>query len=180
MTFALAFALLAIGFAESAIFSVVTAGLHHKATFLGILETAQGIGAVTGGLIAAWVLRRTSEGVMTSLALLAVTAGALLLTAPALVPVLAGMALAGVALPWINVAVITAIQRRSPPELIGRVAGAFTVSFSVPQAISIGLGAALISVISYQALLVTIAVACGLAATYLVSHSQARVKPLRA
>lgn len=175
ITLALAFAFLAIGFAESAIFSVVTVGLHHRATFVGVLMTIQGIGAVAGGLAAAWVLRRTSEGVMTSLALAGVTAGGLLLAAPALVPVLAGMVLVGVALPWINVAAITAIQRRTPAAMIGRVAGAFDVSLTVPQAISIGLGAALISAISYQALLVIIAVACAIAATYLISHTQARV-----
>ncbi len=67
ITIALTLAMLAFGFTESAGFSVVTAGLHHSASFVGVLMTTQGIGAVIGGLSAAAVLRRSSEGMMTAM-----------------------------------------------------------------------------------------------------------------
>jgi hypothetical protein len=41
---ALGLSVLAVGFSESALFSVVTVGLHHSASFVGVLTTAGGAG----------------------------------------------------------------------------------------------------------------------------------------
>ena len=174
LTIALAFALLAFGFTESAAFSVVTAGLHHTASFVGVVIPLVGVGSVAGGLTATPLLQRLSEGMLTVLGLACLAAGVLLMTLPSLGPVLAGAVLMGVVFPWVNVAAITALQRRTPGDLLGRVSGAFGLSLTIPQVTSIGLGAALIAIVGYRVLLVVIAAAAVAAATFLVSHPAAR------
>jgi MFS family permease len=169
ITLTLAFALLAMGFTESAGFSVVTAGLHRPASFVGVMLTAQGIGAVAGGLVAAPLLKRTSESRLVVAGLGCVAVAVLLLTVPNLAVDLAGVVTAGLVAPWMAVAAMTALQSRTPAALLGRVAEVFQLSLSLPQVASIGLGAALISVLSYRVLLVTVAAAAILAAGYLLS-----------
>jgi MFS family permease len=174
VTFALGLSMLVIGFAESAVFSVVTVGLHHSASFVGVTMTSQGIGAVGGGLTAAAILKRMSEGMLTALGLAFVAGAALLLTLPSTVPVLVGMVLAGCGGPWMMVAATTAMQRRTPASMLGRVSGVFGLGMTAPQAISVGLGAALIAVLNYRILLVVIAVVVIGAALFLVSRSESR------
>jgi predicted MFS family arabinose efflux permease len=174
ITLALGLSMLVIGFTESAAFSVVTVGLHHSASFVGVTMTVQGAGAVGGGLTAAPLLARMPEGMLTALALAFVVIAVLLLTLPVTTLVLAGMVLAGLAGPWLIVAATTAVQRRTPAALLGRVSGAFGLGLTLPQTVSIGLGAALIAVVSYRILLVVIAVVVGLAAGLLVSRPQTR------
>lgn len=125
ITAALAIALLVFGFTESAAYSVVTIGLHHAASFVGVLMTIQGVGAVIGGLTAAALLKRVSEGMLIAIALCFASAAVLLLTLPDIVTAVTGMVLAGLVGPWVAVAATTAIQRRTPAPLIGRVTGAF-------------------------------------------------------
>lgn len=174
VTLALGLAMLAFGFTESAGFSVVTTGLHHNASFVGVLMTVQGVGAVAGGLSAAAILRRLPEGLMTAMGLASAALAVLLLTLPSLVAVLAGMVLAGFVGPWVSVAAITAIQRRTPADLLGRVSGAFGLSLTAPQVASVGLGAALIAVVNYRILLVAVAVVAAAAVAFLVSQPQVR------
>ncbi len=174
ITISLALAMLAFGFTESAGFSVVTVGLHHKATFLGVLTSVQGGGAIAGGLTAAPLLRRVSEGMMTAMGLASAGIAVLLLTAPNLAVVLTGMLVAGLVGPWVSVAAVTAIQRRTPPELLGRVSGAFSLGLTVPQVTSVGVGAALIAAVNYQVLLLVIAVVAAAAVAYILSQPEAR------
>jgi MFS family permease len=173
---ALGLSMLVIGFTESAIFSVVTVGLHHSASFVGVTMTVQGVGAVAGGLTAPAILRRMPEGMLTAMALACVVGAVLLLTLPNVVPVLAGMVVAGFAGPWLIVAATTAIQRRTPSPLLGRVSGAFNLGVTVPQVASVALGAALIAVLNYRILLVTIAVVVAVATLFLVTRPETRLR----
>ena len=175
ITIALALAMLVFGFTETACFSVVTVGLHDKPAFVGVLITIQGAGALAGGLTAAAVLKRLSEVRLTALALSFAVVGVLLLTLPSVVPVIIGAVLAGFVGPWASVAVITALQRRTSPAVIGRVSGALDLSLSVPQVVSVGLGAALIAVLSYRLLLLIIAVVAAAAVAFLISRPVAGV-----
>jgi MFS family permease len=174
ITVALALVLLAMGFTESAGFSVVTVGLHHSASFVGVLLTVQGAGAVAGGLLAAPLLRRMTEPMLTGLGLCTAAAAVLLLTLPNLATALVAMVLAGFVGPWVSVAATTALQRRTPPAVLGRVAGAFQLALTIPQLTSIGLGAALIAVVNYRVLLVAIAVVAAIAVAYLFSTPETR------
>jgi Major Facilitator Superfamily len=177
ITIALALVLLTLGFTESAGFSVVTAGLHRTASFVGVLITVQGVGAVAGGVVAAPLLKRTSEIILTAIGLSCAAAAVLLLAVPNLVADLAGVALAGLVGPWVTVAAVTAIQRRTPSDLLGRVSGAFELSLTIPQVTSIGLGAALIAVVSYRVLLVAVAVVAAVAVAFLFTSPEIRQRP---
>lgn len=174
ITLALAFTILTLGFTESAAFSVVTIGLRHSASFIGVLITVQGAGAVVGGFAAAPLLKRVSEPVLIAMGLACVTVSMLGLMVPDLVPVLAGMAVAGFVSPWLNVAAVTAFQRRTPDAMMGRVFGVFGLALTIPQVASIGLGAALIAVVSYRVLLLVIAVVAVLAGAFLISQPGTR------
>ncbi|HLJ68427.1 MAG TPA: MFS transporter [Chloroflexota bacterium] len=146
-------ALLVVGFAETVIFAVISQGLHRPPAFLGVLSSAQGVGAIAGGLTAARVLRRVGDGRLLGLGLGLFGIGSLLLMVSSLpVVVVAGM-IAGSGLPWALVAFGTAIQRRSPPHLQGRVYSAADTMVTVPQTISIALGAGLSTVVDYHILL---------------------------
>jgi hypothetical protein len=94
----------------------------------------------------------------------------LLLTLPSIVPVIIGAVLAGFVGPWASVAVITALQRRTSPAVIGRVSGALDLSLSVPQVVSVGLGAALIAVVGYRLLLLIVAAVVAAAVAFLVTQ----------
>ncbi|MGD0702945.1 MAG: MFS transporter [Trebonia sp.] len=174
ITVALALVLLAMGFTESAGFSVVTVGLHHSASFVGVLMTVQGTGAVAGGVLAAWLLKRMTEPMLTALGLCTTAAAVLLLTLPNLATALVAMVLAGLVGPWLSVAATTALQRRTPPAVLGRVAGAFQLALTIPQLTSIALGAALIAVVNYRVLLVAIAVVAAIAVAYLFATPETR------
>jgi len=171
---ALGISVLAVGFAEPALFSAVTVGLHHSASFLGVLATVEGAGAVLGGMSAAALLRRVSEPALLAMALACMTLAMLALTLPDLVVVLVGMAVSGLAGPWLSVAGITAFQRRTPAAKMGRVFGVVRLVLTIPQTASIGIGAALITVLNYRVLLAVIAVAAAAAGLLVIGQPETR------
>jgi hypothetical protein len=69
-----------------------------------------------------------------------------------------GIGVAGVGLPWAIVAFGTALQTRTPADLQGRVYSAADTIVSLPQTISIALGAVLSTVFDYRLLLVVMTV----------------------
>ena len=175
---ALGLSVLTVGFSESALFSVVTAGLHHSASFLGVLTTVGGVGAVLGGMSAAPLLRRVSEPVLLAMALACMTLAMLALTVPDLVVVLAGMAICGAAGPWLSVSGITAFQRRTPAAKMGRVFGVLRLALTIPQTASLAIGAALITVVDYRVLLVVIAVAAAASGLLVIGQPEIRRRAL--
>jgi MFS family permease len=153
-----------LGFYDTIIFAVVDNGLHRPATLVGALLSVQGGGSVLGGIVSAAILRRAGAGPLVGLGMLAVAAGALFLLSSSLPVVAAGFLLDGLALPWLIVGFMTALQRWTPPRLQGRVMAVTYVSLDLPQALSIGAGALLISLVDYRALLAvmaTVVIACG-------------------
>jgi hypothetical protein len=87
-----------------------------------------------------------------------------MLLVPHLAAVLIGFAVAGVGVSWAVVAFGTAIQRRSPAHLQGRVFSAADTMLTIPQTASIGIGAALVTVLDYRILLAvmtTVTILCG-------------------
>jgi MFS family permease len=162
----------AYGISETVMFAVVSQGLHRPTSFLGILVSAQGVGAVAAGVVAAPLMRRLSEGLLAGLGMISAALAFLLLTAPQLAIVFAGCALLGVSLSWIIIGIMTLFQRRTPPELMGRADAAFTVAYAVPQTVSIALGAGLITVLSYRILLLATAALMTLAAGYLLTRRE--------
>ncbi|MGH7918455.1 MAG: MFS transporter [Candidatus Dormibacteraceae bacterium] len=159
-----------IGLFETIGFAVTAQGLHRPATFVGVLVAVQGVGALIGAPTAAPVIGRIGELRVAAVGMLAVAGGALLYTAPSLPVVLLGSICLGLGLPWIVVGAYTLVQRRTPGALQGRVFSAFDVTLGTPQTVSIALGAAVIAVVPYQALLVLSAFVIAASGVWLVTR----------
>ena len=165
------------GFYETISFAVVGSGLHKPPTFLGILASVQGVGAIAGGLTAAAIMKRTTEGALFAFACLLFAAASLLLTLQWLPAVIAGALVVGACLPWVLVALFTLVQRRTPMELQGRAYSAFDTLIGVPQTLSIAAGAGLIALVDYRLLLVFAAVMGVVAGLYLLTRDEQRQPP---
>jgi len=163
-------AVLGFGFSETTVFGVVGKGLREPPTFVGILVALQGAGTVVGGTTAATLLRRIDERTLIATGLLLTCAGALLEIPSALPPVLAGVIVFGLSLPWVIVGLTTLLQRSTPPDLQGRAYAAADALITTPQALSIVLGAALIGVVGYRALLAAMAATNAVAGVYLIGR----------
>jgi MFS family permease len=132
------------GLTTAASFAVVTGDLHRPATFVGVLGSAQGGGAIVGGLLVGRLLDRLGElGVG--------AAGAALFAVGCLTrfiawwpAVVGGSLIIGFGLPWTVVAAMTAVQLRTPEVLLGRVAATAGSIIFAPVAVAIPVGAALI------------------------------------
>lgn len=166
-----------IGFLETAFFAVVTDGLHRPATFVGVLISVQGIGAVAGGLSAAPIMRRLSETRLTALGILTIAIGSAICVVPAyvqgvapMVVVVVAAVVVGAGLPWMIVGADTLLQRRTPLSLQGRVNAAFGLLFGGFQTASIGLGALLIGAFGYVPSLLAMGVVGVSVAGYLLSR----------
>jgi MFS family permease len=165
IVFGTAVAVLVIGFAETVIFAVIDQGLGRPPSFLGVLASLQGAGSIAGGLTAARLLDRVGDTKLVGAGLALFALGDGMLVIPRMAAVLVGFAVAGVGVSWAVVAFGTAIQRRSPAHLQGRVFSAADTMLTIPQTASIGIGAALVTVLDYRILLAvmtTVTILCGL------------------
>lgn len=170
-------ALLAVGFFETIVFSIVTQGLHHSATFVGPLEVVQGAGAIVGGLSAAALLRRFGGGYLVAAALLVIGLMCPVLALSDEPLVMTAVGLLGASLPVLTVGFTTTLQRRTPSRLLGRVNGACDVLMTGPQTVSIALGAMLVTVVRYQDLLYAMGVVIVCCGIYLVTRPEQRLEP---
>jgi MFS family permease len=159
-----------LGLYETVAFAIIDQGLHRPPSFFGVLTSVQGIGAVSGGLIASRLGRRLGEARLVGLALAAFAVGSATFTAPSTPVVLAAAVINGAAMPWFLVGFGTAMQRYTPPGLQGRVTAASNLLVLTPQTVSIALGAVLIGLVDYRFLLVTTAVVTATAALPLLHH----------
>jgi Na+/melibiose symporter-like transporter len=175
LVLALAAAMTVVGFSESAIFAIVQHGLDRPATFLGVVEVIQGVGAIGGGLTATWISRTLGETRLVGVGLLTAAAGSALAAGSGMALVFPGVILFGASLPWIIVGFNTALQRGTPGPLQGRAYSAADMAFSIPQTVSIGLGAVLISVVDYRLLLAAMALVLACSAASLRSVRTAPV-----
>jgi MFS family permease len=146
----LAVALSTVGMLEAAFFSLVDDGLHRSPEFVGVIGAVQGAGSIVGGITAAAVMRRVGESRLTALGLGVGGVGLGVIVVGTLVPALAGAFVVGVGLSWLLVGYVTLLQRRTSARLQGRVFAAAEALLSAPQTLSIGLGAALVTLIGFR------------------------------
>ena len=154
-----------VGLIETAFFVLVTDGLHKPVEFVGVLSAAQGLGAIVAGIGAVWFIRRVPLLPLYGAGLGLFAIGVLALITEDLPIVVLAIVISGAGIPLILIAIDTAIQRYTPNELQGRVGTALEVSLSVPQTMSIAVGAALVAVVDYRLLLVVTglgSLGCGL------------------
>jgi MFS family permease len=114
------------------------------------------------------MMRRLGERWLSGLGLLLFSVGAVLFEGGSLPSVLAGAVVFGFALPPVIVGAYTLVQVRTPPELQGRAYSAFDLIVSLPQTVSIAVGAALITVLGYHGELTIIAVVVAFSALILL------------
>jgi MFS family permease len=169
--------ILPFGFYETISFAVVGNGLHRPPTFLGVLASVQGVGAIIGGLTAGAVMQRTNESTLFGLGCVLFTMCSLLVIVPTIPTVIIGFVVVGTSLPWILVGLFTLTQRRTPMEIQGRVYSAFDTLIGVPQTVSIAAGAGLVALVDYRLLLGIAALMSGLAAAYLLTRKEQRQRP---
>lgn len=177
MTVATAIGFLVIGINESVLFAVVGQGLHRPPAFIGVLASAQGVGAIAGGLLVARLARAVGDLAAISIGMAAFGLGDALCALPWLPVILMGKVIGGLGLTVMIVGFTTLIQRHTPRPLIGRVSTAAETLVSGPQTISIAAGAALVSVVDYRLLLAVVTAGMLSAATYLWSARQLTTPP---
>jgi MFS family permease len=151
---------LVLGFTESTSWAVISLGLHRPPTFVGVTQLCQGLGAIAAGLVTAALVRRLGEVRVVALGLALCAAGQGVVATPWLPVVLAGKALFGAGLPLLIIAMLTLLQRAAPDRLQGRVYTAFEIVTTVPQTVSVAVGAWLVTVLDYRLVLAATAVAC--------------------
>ena len=160
----------------AAAFPLVEKGLQYGPEFLGVLTAAQGAGSVVAGLAG------KRANVTVGLALIAIAA--LARTTAWLPAVLAAGFVHGIGLAWAVIAVVTLVQRRTPPEAIGRVsATAISIVYGAAP-LGLAAGAALVAHVRFEAIYVLIAVLTTAAALWVregrTRRFTARQAPARA
>lgn len=157
-------ALLVLGFYESATFAVIAA-IGRAPSFFGVLMSVQAAGSIVGGLATGPLIRRIGETRALGLSLSLWSVASVVYLVPRVAASVCALVVFGIAVPLLSVAVATATQRYTPPRLQGRVGAASNMAMSLGQTVSIAIGAALIGVVGYRPLLVTVALVTALAAT---------------
>lgn len=150
---------------------VITVGLHRPPTWLGFLITEQGLLGAGGALLAGPAARRFGDARLTVAGLAGMAASSALIAIPSLWIVFGAMAVFSVSLPWFLVGAATLLQKNTPNELMGRVAGARSLAIQAPQAIGSLAGAGLVLAFSYRGLAYLLAAIIALTTLYLGSRS---------
>jgi MFS family permease len=174
LTVATLFVTLAAGVMEVMIFALIDEGLHRPPEFLGVLSTAQGVGAVVGGVVVGTAIRRIGELPTIAWALIAAGVGVGLLAFAELWIVLVSWVFVGVAVSFYNVAFVTLVQRRTDVAMQGRVMAAIDAVFTVPFALSLAFGALIVGVVDFRTVYLVEGVAFVVIALYLAVTIRAR------
>ena len=165
---AFALMLIVIGFTEASIYAVLDF-FGKPPTFVGVVVTVQGVGAIAGGLTASrWVRRLGEAGTVTiGMALLAAGLAVVALSSTLWIT-LAAVVVLGYSLPLTFIAFNTMLQRRTPDALMGRVSAAEETVLGTPQAISLAVGALLVTLLDYHVMFAIMAAFTGAAVVYLL------------
>lgn len=165
---AFALMLIVIGFTEASIYAVLDF-FGKPPTFAGVVVTVQGVGAIAGGLTTSrWVRRLGEAGTVTiGMALLAAGLAVVALSSTLWIT-LAAVVVLGYSLPLTFIAFNTMLQRRTPHALMGRASAAVETVLGTPQAISLAVGALLVTLLDYHVIFAIMAAFTGAAVVYLL------------
>ncbi|MDT0397718.1 MULTISPECIES: MFS transporter [Streptomyces] len=154
--------MLCAGLNGALIYAVVEA-LGHSPAYAGVLYAVQGAGSVLVGLLSGPALRRLGERRFAAygIALLAAAVGLRAIPNDALAWVCS--AAIGAALPTVLIATLTALQRETPPALLGRTTATANTLIYTPNVLGLAAAAALADHTDHRLLLA--AIACALTAT---------------
>jgi len=157
---------LMLGMSEVGIYAVIDQGLHRPPAFLGVISAVQGVGSIGAGIGAGWLIRKVGGLWSIAAASLAASVAIGLFGLAVLPLVFVGALAGGTANTFFQVGYATVMQTRTPLELQGRVMTAVEAVVTLPFLCSIGVGAALISQISFRVIYGTEAVGLALLAGY--------------
>jgi MFS family permease len=134
----------------------VTRGYAAKITIYNCrISAALGAGSVVASMVSGRLLRLTGEKWLAVLGMANFALGNAMRATGWLPLAVAGSVVLGFALPWLFLALLNLAQRRTPPQLQGRVSAAVTLAFFGPQAPLQALGALAIRYLTYQQLYLT-------------------------
>ena len=108
--------------AETLVFAYVDQGLHRSPAFVSVIVCVQGVGGLTGGLLASRVIRRIGEVGTAALGVLLFAVGFGGFAYPNLVLGFVCAAVLGFGIPLAIVGFNTLLQRVTPAGVMGRVA----------------------------------------------------------
>ncbi|MFI6317394.1 MFS transporter [Nonomuraea sp. NPDC050556] len=146
------------GVTESLIFAVIE-GLGRPPEFTAVTGMAMGVGAIVGGVLAAWLVGRFGEAAVVGAGVALYGVAVALWLIPAAWALVGAMGVAGASLTATAVAVRTVMQRRTPEGLLGRVSAAYDAMAGMGSLASVGVGAVLVSVVDARVLVGCVAVA---------------------
>jgi len=172
---AFALMLVVLGFAEASVYAMLDF-FGRPATFAGVVVAVQGVGAILGGVTATrWVRRLGEAGTVTvGMGLLALSLGIVALTSDLWVT-LAAVVLLGYSLPLTFIAFMTMVQRRTPQTLMGRVSAAVETVTGAPSAVSLAVGALLVTLLDYHVIFAIMAAFTAVAVLYLLVSLRGRL-----
>ncbi|GGK70820.1 MFS transporter [Ornithinimicrobium pekingense] len=178
LTLLLAVVCAATGLVNAAVFPALEQGLGLPASALGALVGMQGIGAVTGGLTAAWVIGRWGESRVFAVGAALMALGIAPVVGSSVALVVTGLVVLGLGVTWSVVAFMVIRQRLTPPRLQGRTNAAANVAVNLPQTATTAMAAALLVVVDYR-LLVVVTVAATALAALAAAGPRLRSRPAR-
>ncbi|MGE7386266.1 MFS transporter [Streptomyces sp. NPDC004126] len=138
------------GLSSTATFALLDAGLHRSPAFAGVLTAFQGLGSAVSGLAAGALMRRTSERAFSAIGLALFALGVLARATPWPPVVLGGSLAIGLGLPCALIAAMTAVQRESPGELLGRVAATAGTLMFAPTGLALLVGTGMVAALDYR------------------------------
>lgn len=146
------------GFSEAARFAIVTEGLSMAPAGVGAIQLAMGVGAVCCGLLAGPLMTRlgSTQALATSLAGFALGTG--LTATSSFLAVYGGAVMVGGSTALLIVSALTILQNNAPADEQGRAFAGFELLTTVPQVLSIAVGASLLTLADYRAVLLAITV----------------------
>ncbi|MFD5450898.1 MFS transporter [Streptomyces sp. NPDC003470] len=142
------------GINGASVYAVVDSGLHREPAFAGVLYAVQGAGSVLSGMVTGTLLRRIPERVFTAAGIALFALGVALRAVSSTPVVLAASVMIGAGLPCVLIAAMTAVQRETPSELLGRVAATANTLLLAPNAITLAVGSGLLAFVDHRILVV--------------------------
>jgi MFS family permease len=157
-----------IGFTESAIYAI-TDYFDKPVEFVGVIVTVQGVGAILGGVTTSRWVKRLGEPATIAISLAAMALGmGLIAMSEWLWLVLVATVFIGYSLPMLIIAFTTLMQIRTPARLMGRVSAAVEVVMGTPQALSIAIGALLVTLLDFHIIFAIMAAVVAVSVVYLL------------
>ena len=174
-TLVVALCSVSFGLIETVFFQLTTVGLNKPASFVGVLVSVQGAGAIGAGFAAPYLMRANCAQRVLAVGCALSAAGFGAMWTGILPLVVTGVLLSGIGLSFINVPVMTILELSSPRDSIGRVSTAFDFITTVPYIMFIAVGAVLAAAGTYRLPLGIMVIVCiGAGAVALTSRAGSR------